>query len=763
MGASFFGGVGREQFALTEKSIWAGKPAMGDWESVGVNPEAKETIPKIRELVVAGEAQAADELIVSSVFGTGENFGHFSSLGNLYLEIHPDGEGVTDYVRELDLQQSIGRVRYRKGGIRFSREYFCSYPDRVLGMHLASDHEAAVGFTLSTEIMQEMAEVTIHNGRFTVRGTVDGSKRPYVLSVLVKPVGGEVTSGADWLKVEGADTVDLFLTISTDYAMRYPDYRGEPPGTVVKRVLDVADAMGFDQLRERHVEDYRELYDRVYLDLRGNEETLRLPTNERFTRLRAGKPDRGYMELAFNLGRYMIISASRPGALPANLQGAWNAFKVAPWSGNYQSNINLQEIYWSCGSMDLNECHEPYLDWIEDLAHSGREVAQRVYGTGGWVSHTTGNIWGHAAPYGGIRWGMYPVGAAWHCQHLWDYFLYTGDMGYLEEQAYPLMKEASQFWLENLVPFGVHYITAPSVSAEHGALMTEEGLNPAFFDLKSDQYHYSLPGVYQDIQMIHGLFTETATAARLLGDEAFADDLELKRLGLLPMRVGQHGQLQEWFDDIDHPDGRHRHIGHLYAISPGTQIHPLKTPGLAKAAEVSLNMRGDGRFMDQELAAGGNWSRAHRMWCWARLMDGNRSFKILSGLLTEQGFENGLTFQHADYHWEQGKDFLIEDDLYLHFQLDGSAAIPGLIGEMLLQTHMGEIYLLPALPDAFPQGVIRGLKGRGGFTFDIEWRGGELLRATITVPEGVEKVPPIYLKDRRVRMNRQNRIKIVWP
>jgi alpha-L-fucosidase 2 len=341
---------------------------------------------------------------------------------------------------------------------------------------------------------------------------------------------------------------------------------------------------------------------------------------------------------------------------------------------------------------------------------------------------------------------MYPMGAAWHCQHIWEQYAFTADMGYLEEQAYPLLKDASVFWLENLIPYQGYLITAPTVSAEHGALMTEEGLNPAFHDLRSEDYHYSLPGVYQDAEMIWDLFTNTSKAARLLGEVEFADSLLAVRANLLPLRIGKHGQLQEWHEDIDHPDCRHRHIAHLYAVCPGSQIHPTTTPKLAEAAKKSLNMRGDGRYLDQELASGGNWSRAHRMWCWARLMDGDRSNRILTEILTEQGFENVLTYQHADYHWDREK-FYMDGSLFCHFQLDASASIPGCVAEMLLQSHMDEIHLLPALPVEFSTGKITGLRARGGYSIDMEWKDRELIHADIyNARDGA--LPVIRLKDK---------------
>jgi alpha-L-fucosidase 2 len=338
------------------------------------------------------------------------------------------------------------------------------------------------------------------------------------------------------------------------------------------------------------------------------------------------------------------------------------------------------------------------------------------------------------------------MGAAWHCQVVWDQYAFTGDTGYLRTQAYPLLRDASVFWLENLVGFNGYFITAPSVSAEHGALVTENGLNPAFHDSISDKYVYCLPGIYQDIEMLWDLFTNTSSAAKILGEYVFADSLLKVRQNLLPLKIGKYGQLQEWYEDIDNPDCHHRHIAHLYAVCPGNQISPAKTPELAAAAKKSLEMRGDGRYLKQELASGGNWARAHRMWCWARLMDGNRANKILTEMLTEQGFENGLTYQHAEYHWER-KDLFKEGELYCHFQLDGSASIPGCIAEMLVQSHTGEIHLLPALPDELNTGKISGLKARGGYKINMEWDKGELIRAEI-VAEKESPLPVVRVKDK---------------
>lgn len=757
-GASFFGGVEEEKFALTEKSMWTGGPANGNWEKAGVNPKALETLPAIREAVISEKAQLADSLITNNFFGSSELFGSFTSIGNLNIKFFDHDGQYENYRRSLDLKTSTGQVSYTVGGITYNREYFCSYPDKVMAARFTADSPAKVSFSLYMKAIHESYEVDIDDDMYRLSGQIDGNQRPFEVSIQVRNQGGTVRQDHDSLIVNAADEVELYLTIATNYAMKYPDYQGENPRKRVDQVMQNINTLDFRQLKENHEADYQGLYNRVAFQLEEPREVENLSTNERFQRLKNGMADPGYKVLAFNLGRYMIISSSRPNSLPANLQGVWNAFKVSPWSGNYQSNINLQEIYWSCGPTNLLECQEAYIDWIEDMAISGKEVAQRVYGSNGWVSHTTGNIWGHAAPMGDHPWGMYPMGAAWHCQHVWDQYAFSGDVKYLQEQGYPLLKEASIFWLENLIPFEGYLITAPTVSAEHGALMTENGLNPAFHDFESDRYHYSLPGVYQDIEMIWDLFTNTSEAALILGESDFADSLLKVREKLLPLKIGQHGQLQEWYYDIDHPDGHHRHISHLYAVSPGIQIHPTTTPDLAKAAKKSLNMRGDGRYLEQELASGGNWSRAHRMWCWVRLMDGNRTNKILTEILTEQGFENVLTFQHAAYHWNR-QDFQMEGDMYLHYQLDASASIPGAIAEMLLQSHLDEIHLLPALPDEFHSGKISGIKARGGYIIDLEWEDKKLVKASIYTDD--QDVPQVRLVDQLIDINDDPRITFI--
>jgi alpha-L-fucosidase 2 len=756
-GASFFGGIKKEVFAISEKSMWTGGPANGDWERAGVNPGAKETLPQIRKAILNGQSQLADSLVAKNIFGSSELFGNFTSVGNLEIAFPDQEDSADNYLRVLDLANSSGFIEYDINKTSYKREYFCSYPDRVLAARFTASDKGKISLELGMNIIQDSSIVEISGNYYRVRGFINGNLRPFSALIYVKNKGGKVGNERGLLTVRGSDSVELYITVATDYLMKYPDYKGADPEKLTGEIIGKSISSDFESLKKRHVADYKSLYDRVTFSVEGNNAAEKLPTNERFSNLKKGGSDPGYKTLAFNLGRYMIISSSRPGTLPANLQGVWNTFKAAPWAGNYQSNINLQEIYWSCGPTDLEECEQAYVDWIDNLSISGKEVAKHVYGTGGWVSHTTGNIWGHAAPIGDHPWGMYPMGAAWHCQVLWDHFAFTQDTQYLRKQAYPLLKGASVFWLANLVRYKGSYITAPTVSAEHGALMTAAGLNPAFHDSISTRYNYSIPGVFQDMEMLWDLFTNTAQAARISGDSNFADSILKVRQELLPLKIGKFGQLQEWDQDIDNPECHHRHIAHLYAVCPGNEISPLTTPALAEASKKSLNMRGDGRFPEQELAAGGNWARAHRMWCWTRLFDGNRADKIMTEMLTEEGFENGLTYQHAEFGWGRN-DLSMEGKLYCHFQLDGSASLPGCIAEMLVQSHTGEINLLPALPDELKTGKVKGLKARGGYRIDMEWKDGELVTANIYGGK-TSPAPSVLLKGKSIELTGSDKIK----
>jgi len=750
MGASFFGGVETEKFAMTEQSMWIGGPFRGDWEEYGVNPAANEYLDDIREAVVNGNIKLADSLTQNYYLGQNTRYGSFTSIGDLLIQMENHDQPWSNYKRKLDLSNSTGHVTYQVENVTFSREYFCSYPNNVLAMKIKSNTPGAIGFSINMEIIQQEYEAIISDNTYIISGRIDRGESKFRVMIRTIPFGGTSVAGEDYLGIRDADSVVILVNASTDYIQKWPDYLGTDPEIKCDSIIALAEQTGYNKLKQLHIEDYSELYSRVELDLNSDPELNALPTNERWERLKEGNTDRGLKELTFNYGRYLIISSTRPGTLPANLQGKWNTFYVSPWSGNYQANINIQEIYWPCGPVNLLECQEPYIEWTKDLVTPGREIARLVYGTNGWISHTTGNIWGHAAPTGSIPWGVYPLAPVWHCQHLWEQYEFSMDTSYLRQTAYPIIKEAVQFWLENLTEYEGHMIVAPSISAEHGGLL-------------NGQIGYNLPGAFQDVQMLYDLFTNCVEAANILkADQAFRDMVIEMRARLLPQKTGQYGQLQEWYEDIDSPDDHHRHIAHLYAVCPGRQIHPLTTPKLAEAAKVSLDMRGDGRYLDFELAAGGNWSRCWRIWCWTRLMDGNRANKIFTEMLIEQGFENLLTHQHADYHWERTDLAQEPDDMYLHFQLDASASVPGFMAEMLLQSHLDEIILLPALPDEWETGSVYGLCARGGFEVSMEWDKNILVKATV-LARNDSKTTLIYGNNQKeLDLKKGEKVEIVW-
>ena len=753
LGGSFYGGIETEWIDLAEKTMWTGGPGENPGYRYGIREGGREHLDEIRQAIVRGDVARADELVQAHFTGDYSSFGAFSAIGRLSFTF-ADHEGeCSGYRRELDLSRAIGRVSYAMGDVGYEREYFCSYPDRVLVLRLSSDTPGALGFVMRHELIQAESEIAAEGGDLTVTGRIDGNGREYRVRIRVLPEGGSVEAVDGGIRLADADVATVLYTAATEYRLAPPDYRGADPDALTRRWLEDAERTGYERLKRRHVEDYRALYDRVRLTLPGEPALEELATNRRWNALRGGdERDLGLKVLLFNLGRYLLISASRPGSLPSNLQGVWNPYARAPWQGNYQSNVNVQAMYWPCGPVDLPECQRAYVDWIRALVVPGREVAKAYYGTDGWVSHTTGNAWGYAAPGMQLIWGIYPVGAAWHCQHLWEHYAFSMDERYLREEAYPVMKEAAEFWLANLVPFEGYLISAPTVSAEHGVqerdgVYREPTVKAESAPQDGSVHRYNLPGAYQDVEMIHDLFTNVLEAARVLDVDAdFRRSVAEARSKLLPLRIGKHGQLQEWWWDLDSPQDHHRHIAHLYAVHPGRMIDPVRTPNLAKAARTSLNMRGDGRFEPMWTYSGGNWARTWRIYQWARLLDGDRADRIFTGMVTEQGFESLMTFQHVP-----GADNL---------QVDGSMSTPGFMAEMLLQSHTDELHLLPALPSAWPSGHVEGLRARGGFRVSLRWDDRELTEARIESLHGAP-IPDLRVQGERIDPDRDSRIAIV--
>ena len=725
-GVSFYGGLTQEVFNLSEKTFWTGGPGDSTINNYGIKPGGKDNIAEIRRLILDGKISEADKLWSRCMTGERSKFGALSTIGNLCLNFDGHAGTATNYIRELDLSRGIGLVAYEMDGVRYRREYFCSYPARALVVRIASDKSGAVSFNASIEPAHQSRKSEIivdpERGLLEFVGNIDDNNRAYRVKIRVLNDGGALIGEERLLRAENANAATVIYTVATEYELKPPSYRGADPEAITGEVLARLEGCDYDTIRVEHVADYQGLYLRTRLHLAGGRSDREaLPTDARWKfYAKQDYADIGFRELAFNFGKYLLISSSRPGALPDGLQGAWNCQYAAPWQGNYQININIPLIYMPGNVLGLSECNEPFLEWIEASVIPGREVAEAYYGTSGWVSHATGNIWGNVAPGSMIEWGAFPCGAAWECRHLWEQYEFTLDKAALRERFYPVMKEAAQFWLENLAEYQGTLVAIPAVSAEQ---RSPKG--------------YLLPSM-QDIILVRDLFSNVIKASEVLGvDTEFRATLANQRARLAPLKIGRLGQLQEWLEDVDEPNCHHRHFMHLLAVQPCEQINPHVNRDLTEAARVSMNLRGDGDNA-QRLAPdyrntkcsclhcelqhdpwiGGNWSRSWKCWIWARLLDGERADKIFSEMLGEAGMENLCTYQQLD--------MAKEENARTPMQLDGSVTTPGFMAEMLMQSHNGEIELLPALPKAWSTGKVTGLRARGGVTVDMEWKDGKV-------------------------------------